>query len=147
MTDRVELQLELDAPRALVFPLFATAEGLGRWLDAAELDPRVGGAVRVRLRDSEATGEVLAFAPPQHVSFSWQWTAQPLAAPSVVALDAIDHGKRTHVTLRHVGLPTRSDVELHEQMWRHWLDRFAAAARMASHPNGISAVGSGGQAP
>ena len=48
MSDRVELQLEVDAPRAAVFALLATADGLQQWLDAAELDPRVGGAVRLR---------------------------------------------------------------------------------------------------
>jgi len=129
MSDRVELQVEVDAPRAAVYPLFATAEGLATWLDSAELEARVGGAVRLRLLDAEATGEVLAINEPQHISFTWQWLGQPLRVPSVVAFDAIDHGDRTHVTLRHVGLSTRAEVELHEEVWRHWLARFAAAAR------------------
>ena len=129
MSDRVELQAELDARRDVVYPLLATAEGLARWLDAAELEPRVGGRVRVRLRDAEASGEVLAIDPPQHISFTWEWAGQAFEAPTVVAFDAIDHGERTHVTLRHVGLPSGGEIELHEQMWRHWLDRFAAAVR------------------
>jgi uncharacterized protein YndB with AHSA1/START domain len=129
MTDRVELQLEVDAPRAAVFALFATADGLRRWLDAADLEPRVGGALRVRLRDATASGQVLALDPPQHISFSWEWAGQRPAAPTVVAFDAIDHGARTHVTLRHVGLPTRAEVELHSAMWSHWLERFAVAVR------------------
>lgn len=129
MSDRVELQTEIDAPRSKVFPLFASAEGLQQWVDEAEMDPRVGGRVRLRLRDSEAAGEILALAPPQHISFTWDWLAEPLGNVTVVAFDAIDHGARTHVTLRHVGLATRRQVELHEQMWRHWLTRFEAAAR------------------
>lgn len=129
MSDRVELQVEVDAPRAAVFRLLATAEGLRAWLDAADLDAREGGRVRVRLRDAEAAGEVLALDPPQHISFSWQWDAQPQRHPSVVAFDAIDHGARTHVTVRHVGLPSPAEVELHTEMWRHWLGRFLVAAR------------------
>ncbi|HLB45063.1 MAG TPA: SRPBCC domain-containing protein [Candidatus Limnocylindrales bacterium] len=129
MIDRVELQLEVDAPRTAVFALFASADGLRRWLDAAELESRVGGALRVQLRDAQATGQVLALDPPQHISFSWEWVGQRRASPSVVAFDAIDHGSRTHVTLRHVGLATRAEVELHAEIWRHWLDRFAAAVR------------------
>lgn len=129
MNDRVELQTEVDAPRTLVFPLFATAEGLGQWLDAAELEPRVGGELRVRMRDAQATGKVIALDPPQHISYQWHWTDEPHAAPSVVAFDAIDHGARTHVTLRHVGLRSREQVLLHEQMWRHWLARFETACR------------------
>lgn len=132
MSERVEQQLEVDAPREQVFALFATAEGLRRWLDAAELEPRVGGALRVHLRDAVATGKVLALDPPQHISFSWEWLGQREPAAGVVAFDAIDHGARTHVTLRHVGLRTRAEVELHDELWRYWLDRFAAAVREAS---------------
>lgn len=128
MSDRVEMQLEVDAPRERVFPLFASAAGLARWLDAAELEPRVGGAIHVRLRDGEATGEVLAISEPQHISFTWQWTAQPARVASVVAFDAIAHGKRTHVTLRHVGLGSAAAVELHQEVWRFWLARFAQVA-------------------
>ncbi len=127
--DRVELQAEVDAPRVAVYPMLATADGLRRWLDDAELDERVGGDVRLRLLNAEAAGQVLALDPPQHISFTWDWVGVPLGATTVVAFDAIDHGARTHVTLRHVGLPSRRQVELHEAMWRHWLGRFEAAAR------------------
>jgi uncharacterized protein YndB with AHSA1/START domain len=129
MTDRIELQLEVDAPRESVYELFATETGLRRWLDAAELEPRVGGALSVRLRDATATGKVLALDPPQHASFTWEWSAQPDAPVMVVAFDAIDHGARTHVTLRHVGLRTRADSDLHQALWRHWLERFAEAVQ------------------
>ncbi len=129
MSDRVELQAEVDAPRALIYPLLATADGLGQWLDAAELEPRVGGHVRLQLRDAVAFGDVLAMNPIQHISFTWDWEAAPLDRLSVVAFDAIDHGKRTHVTFRHVGLPTPEQVNLHEEMWRYWMARFVAATR------------------
>jgi uncharacterized protein YndB with AHSA1/START domain len=129
MTDRVELQLEVDAPRAAVYDLFATAAGLRRWLDAAELEPRVGGALSVKLRDASATGKVLALDPPQHASLTWEWAGQRDASPMVVAFDAIDHGALTHVTLRHVGLRTLAESELHDALWRHWLRRFADAVQ------------------
>ena len=129
MNDRVELQAEVAAPRDLVFPLVATADGLRRWLDAASLDARVGGELRATLRDAQAVGRVLALDPPQHVSFTWDWVERPLGAPSVLAFDVIDHGARTWVTLRHVGLPTQDQIDLHDQMWRYWLTRFEAACR------------------
>lgn len=127
MSDRVERQLEVDAPRAAVFALLSTPQGLARWLDAADLEPRVGGAVSIRLRDATATGKVVALDPPQHISFTWEWAGEQSGAPGVVAFDAIEHGARTHVTLRHVGLRSRAQVELHDELWRHWLERFAAA--------------------
>jgi uncharacterized protein YndB with AHSA1/START domain len=125
----VELQTEVDAPRRLVFPLFATADGLRQWLDAADLDARVGGELRATMRDALAVGKVIALDPPQHISFQWDWADASLGAASVVAFDAIDHGARTHVTVRHVGLPSRRQVILHEQMWRYWLARFEEACR------------------
>lgn len=127
--DRVELQTEVDAPRVDVYPLLATAQGLRRWLDDAELEPRVGAHVRVLMRDGEARGEVLAVDPPQHISFTWDWIDAPLGRTSVVAFDAIDHGARTHVTVRHVGLPNVRQVHLHEALWSYWLRRFEAATR------------------
>ena len=138
MSDRVELQTEVDAPRVLVYPLLATTDGLATWLDEADLEPRVGGRVRLRLRDAVAVGEVLSVGPPQHISFSWDWEAEPLGRLTVVAFDAIDHGSRTHVTIRHVGLPTAAQVELHDVMWRYWLARFEAAA--TALPRKVDAV-------
>jgi uncharacterized protein YndB with AHSA1/START domain len=129
VSERVELQAEVDASRVLVYPLLATAEGLAKWLDEAQIEPRVGAPVRFRLREAVAVGQVLAVDPPQHISFSWDWEGAPLGTLTVVAFDAIDHGTRTHVTFRHVGLPDRHQVELHEEMWRHWLERFVAATK------------------
>lgn len=129
VSDRVERQTEVDAPRRLVFPLFATAEGLRLWLDEAELDPRVGGQLRVRMRDAQAVGKVVALDPPQHISFQWDWVVAPLGSPSVVAFDAIDHGARTWVTVRQVGLPTPEHVRVHDEMWRQWIYRFEDACR------------------
>ena len=132
MTYRVELQLEVDAARDAVFALFATQDGLRRWLDAAELEPRVGGALRVRMRVAGATGKVLAMDPPQHISYTWEWTGGSAVHPMVVAFDAIDHGARTHVTLRHIGLRNQAELDLHNELWRHWLERFADAVREAA---------------
>ncbi|MDL2334909.1 MAG: SRPBCC domain-containing protein [Chloroflexota bacterium] len=134
MTYRVELQLEVDASRDAVFALFATQDGLRRWLDAADLEPRVGGALRVRMRDASASGKVLAIDAPQHASYTWEWTGSRAASPMVVAFDAIDHGARTHVTLRHIGLRTQAELDLHTELWRYWLERFADAVREAARP-------------
>jgi uncharacterized protein YndB with AHSA1/START domain len=134
LSDRVEVQAEVDARRADVFPLLATAEGLALWMDEAQLDPTVGGRARFRLRDGVAVGEVLSLQPPQHISFTWDWEGRALGRTSVVAFDAIDHGKRTHVTFRHVGLPSPSQVNLHDEMWRYWMKRFVEATRKLPPP-------------
>src|SRR6476646_11240832 len=128
MNDRVELQREIDADREGVFGLVSTAAGLRQWLDEGDIDARVGGEVRLRLRDSDAFGKVLAIDPPQHISFTWQWADEGRAA-GVVAFDAIDHGSRTHLTVRHVGLRGAQQVQLYEELWRYWLERLIEAAK------------------
>jgi uncharacterized protein YndB with AHSA1/START domain len=132
MDARVELQAEIDAPREAVFALVATSDGLARWLDEAQLEARLGGVVRLRLVDAEVAGKVLALDAPQHISFSWDYPAEPLATPSVVAFDAISHGHRTHLTLRHVGLASRRSRADHEALWRYWFPRLIEAAHAQS---------------
>jgi len=134
----VELQAEVRAIRADVWPLLSTVGGLTRWLDGAEFRADVGGPIRLRMRDALAVGTLLAFDPPQHVSFTFDWDAEPIGQPTVVALDAIDHGDSTHLTLRHVGLPGGRQRNLHEALWRYWFERLV---RAAGQPGGQPGAG------
>lgn len=132
MTDlRVELQAEVDAHRDELFGFVSTQDGLARWLDGAEFKPQVGGRVSLALRNAQAMGEVLALDPPQHISWSWDWTDDPIGSPTVVAFDLIEHGARTHLTLRHVGFRTRAQKQLHEELWRYWFGRLLDAVGKA----------------
>jgi len=125
---RVEMQAEVAAPRSLVYPLLASAPGLARWLDRAELEPRVGAPVRLQLRDAVAIGSVLAVDAPQHISWSWDWEGEPLGAHTVLALDVIDHGARSVITLRHVGFRTEAQCRDHEALWSYWFGRLRETA-------------------
>jgi hypothetical protein len=66
MSDRVELQAELDAPRTAVFELMASTDGLRRWLDEAELEARVGGHVRVRMHEAPPRARCCRTAAAAH---------------------------------------------------------------------------------
>ncbi|MFV2063035.1 MAG: SRPBCC domain-containing protein [Chloroflexota bacterium] len=125
---RVELQAEVGRRREQLYTLVSTPAGLSRWLDEAEIEANVGAPVRLRLADGVAVGVVLAVSPPQHISFSWDWEAEPLGVPSVVAFDLVDHGQRTHLTLRHVGLSPGVQLQLHQALWQHWFGRLVSAA-------------------
>jgi uncharacterized protein YndB with AHSA1/START domain len=102
---------------------------MARWLDGAQISPRPGAPVRLKLREAVAVGTVLAVDAPQHLSIAWDWEGEPLGCPSVVAFDLIDHGARTHLTLRHIGFPGRATTELHTALWRYWFERLVSAAR------------------
>ncbi len=129
---RVELQVEVDGQRDGLFELLSSADGLKRWLDGADVIAKVGGGVRLRLLRAWAVGKVLAIDPPQHISWTWDWEAESLGTTTVVAFDLIDHGKRTHMTLRHVGFRSRAQLELHDALWRYWFGRLVAATEVAS---------------
>lgn len=131
---RVELQAEIDGHRSDLFALVASTDGLRRWLDDAELSPTPGARVRLQLRDATVVGIVLAVDAPQHLSIAWDWEGEPLGCPSVVAFDLIDHGRRTHLTLRHIGFPGRASTELHTALWRYWFGRLVTAARELPAP-------------
>jgi uncharacterized protein YndB with AHSA1/START domain len=130
---RVELQAEVDGRRDELFELVASADGLKRWLDDADVIAKVEGTVRLRLLSAWAVGHILAIDPPQHISWTWDWEAEPLGATTVVAFDLIDHGKRTHLTLRHVGFRSRAQLELHDALWRYWFGRLVEAAVPVGH--------------
>jgi uncharacterized protein YndB with AHSA1/START domain len=135
---RVEQQAEVSGRRTELYPLVSTAEGLCRWLDEADMQPKVGAQVRLRLRDGVAVGTVLAVDSPQHISWTWDWEADPLPAPSVVAFDLIDHAERTHLTVRQVGLRSRAQRDLHDALWRYWFARLRKEAERAAHARGHS---------
>ena len=126
---RIELQAEVDGHRADLFALVSSPEGMCRWLDGAQILAKPGSPVRLQLRDAVAVGTVLAVDAPQHLSIAWDWEGEPLGCPSVLAFDLIDHGSRTHLTLRHIGFPGRASTELHAALWRYWFERLVTAAR------------------
>jgi hypothetical protein len=128
---RVELQAEVAAPRDAVWPLVASEAGLRRWLDEASMDGRRGGAVRLRLHDATATGTIVSWSPALHWSMTWDWEGAPMGTRTVVAFDLAAHGERTHLTLRHVGLPAGAATRDHDALWRHWFDRLVRVAREA----------------
>ncbi len=129
---RVELQAEVDGRRQELFELVASSGGLRRWLDDADVIANVGGTVRLKLLSAWAVGHILAVDPPQHISWTWDWEAKSLGTTTVVAFDLIDHGKRTHLTLRHVGFRSRAQLELHDALWRYWFGRLVAATEVLS---------------
>lgn len=118
--DAREIVLEETVPldRSRVWSLWASAEGLQRWLASrAKVDLRPGGAYEVYflsdaprgLQGSE-TCRVLSFIPNRMLSFTWN--APPQLARTrwlhtwvVVELSDVEGGTRVRVT--HTGWPSR----------------------------------------
>jgi uncharacterized protein YndB with AHSA1/START domain len=132
VTEPIVRSVEIATPAERVFPLLVEPESLQRWWpDVAELEPRMGGRVRMEFRGGESivTGEVTRYEPPRAVSFTWVRSERPevttLVELTVTELD----GERCRVDVVHSGWDAAPDWRpLHDQGWSHFLGCLAALA-------------------
>jgi uncharacterized protein YndB with AHSA1/START domain len=132
MTEPIARSVEIAAGPEQVFPLLVEPESLQRWWpDLAELEPRVGGRVRMEFRGGESvvTGRVTRFEPPRALAFTWVRGEQPDVSTHVeLTVTGID-GDRCRVDVVHSGWEHAPEWRgLHEQGWAHFLGCLAALA-------------------
>ncbi len=109
-------EVTVPIPPAQVWPLWASAEGLQRWLvKRAKVDLRPGGAYEIYFLDDAPRGlqgsetcRVLSFLPGRMLSFTWNAPpslarTRPLHTWVVIELDEVAGGTRVRVT--HTGWP------------------------------------------
>ena len=118
MSAVLRLERTFNAPASRVYEAWTSAEVLRRWWHAehdwetpiAEVDARVGGAIRLVMRNpadgSEyaGSGQYTLLDPPRRLAFTWVWEYER-SAPQLVEIELIDHGDRTTVVMTHTGLP------------------------------------------
>ena len=107
MDDPITREVTVAAPPATVWEALTDPAELAAWFGAdAEVDLRIGGAIRFRWPDgSERRGLVIDIDPPRRLAFRWRelrpGAAGPVAADATVVaftLDADDAGTRVTVT-------------------------------------------------
>ena len=127
----VELQVRLGSPPDEVFLYLTDAERYVRWQGVkAELDPRPGGLYRVWMdADTVARGEFVEVESPRRVVFTWGWEGNDSVPPgsTTVELTLAADGDGTVLSLRHTGLPDGEAAAMHEEGWRYFTKRLAAA--------------------
>ena len=131
----------LDAPRELVFAAWVDPAQAARWWGpkgfttvSAEMDVRVSGAWRRRMRSPEGTehasrGIYREIAPPERLvfTFGWEQGGAPGHGPeTIVTLTFADLGDgQTELTLRQEGFATVAGRDDHQRGWSGALDRLA----------------------
>jgi uncharacterized protein YndB with AHSA1/START domain len=131
----------LDAPRELVFAAWADPAQAAQWWGpkgfttvSAEMDVRVGGAWRRRMRSPEGSEHVSRgvsreIIEPERLvfTFSWEQGGAPGHGPeTVVTLILGDVGNgRTEFTLRQERFATIAGRDDHQRGWSGALDRLA----------------------
>ena len=136
MTDDKTLRIErtFKAPVEAVFGAWTTEEVMRRWWQAergwetteAEVDLRVGGAVRVVMRDPVKDveygggGRYTEIDPPTRLAFTWIWDGD--TRRTLIEIDFEESDGETTVRFTHSDLWDEEAVRSHRRGWSNILD-------------------------
>ena len=134
MSPTLQMERTFNAPAQRVFDAWTSPEVLRRWWHAeydwetsvAEADLRVGGAVRVVMRDPAAGaeygggGRYTEIDPPRRLAFTWLWDRD--RRRTLIEIDFEEAGGATTVRFKHSGLWDEEAVRSHEGGWGRILD-------------------------
>ena len=138
MTDNRTLRMERTyrAPAEAVFEAWTSEEVLRRWwhtepgyeTSEAEVDLRVGGSVRVVMRDPDKDvdigggGTYTEVEPPSRLAFTWTWDDHSTRR-TLIEIDFEERDGVTTVRFTQSGLWDEEAVRGHEDGWRKLFDR------------------------
>ena len=126
----LEIERTFHAPPEEVFEAWTSEEVLRRWLHAdpgwetptAEVDVRVGGRLRIVMRDPKtgaaygANGEYTVVDPPHRLAFTWSWDHQD-SERQLIELEFIDRDGATTVRMTSHGIATEERRASHREGW------------------------------
>lgn len=123
------------APATAVFDAFTHEDVMRRWWHArsewttseASVDLRVGGAVRVVMRDTDGDehgggGLYTVVDRPHRLAFTWTWDRSEEARETLIEIEFVESGGATTVTFTHSNLLDQASVRSHEGGWNHCFD-------------------------
>ena len=133
-THTLQIERTFEAPAEAVFDAWTSPEVIRRWWKAevgwetseAEVDLRIGGAVRVVMHDPGkgadhgGGGVYTEIDPPNRLAFTWLWDHDTRG--TLIEIDFVEAGGATAVTFTHSGLWTEEAVKDHERGWSNILD-------------------------
>ena len=122
------------APAEKVFDAWTSEEVMRRWWQAergwetaeAQVDLRVGGEVRVVMRDPKKDveygvgGRYTEIEPPTRLAFTWIWDGDTRRTLIEIDFEEADGGTRVRFT--HSGLWDEEAVRSHRRGWSNVLD-------------------------
>ncbi len=135
----LRIERTFSAPASKVFEAWTSPEVMRRWWHAvhswktplAEVDARVGGAIRLVMRNpADGTeyagrGEYTLLDPPRRLAFTWAWESEP-SAHQLIEVEFLDHGDRTTVILTNAGLP-EAEKDDYRDGWQNAFDNLDVA--------------------
>jgi uncharacterized protein YndB with AHSA1/START domain len=139
--ETLHLQRTFEAPAARVFDAWTSEEVMRRWFygqpgwetPLAEVDLRVGGAVRVVMRnpgngeDHGGGGTYTEVDPPRRLAFTWAWDSDDDGREALIEIDFEEAGGATTVRFTHSGLRDEASARDHEEGWNTCFDNLEGA--------------------
>jgi uncharacterized protein YndB with AHSA1/START domain len=136
--EKLVIERSYRAPAQAVFDAWTSPEVMRRWFHGehawetpvAEVDLRLGGNVRVVMRDPVKDaehgggGHYTEIDPPTRLAFTWTWDSDD-DRETLIELDFEETEGVTTVRLTHNGLRDRESVISHEGGWSNCLDNLA----------------------
>lgn len=141
--DTLVVRKIIPAPREEVFAAWLDPESIRHWmcpgqiLEAeAEIDPRVGGAYRIVMKDGtrvyEHTGEYRVIEPPSKLVFTWISKSTDLR-PTLVTVEFLERGDECELILTRERLPSPEALRRHEGGWAQIIDTLAGHVHRDVH--------------
>lgn len=139
--DELTITRLFDAPRELVFRLWAEPRHLRRWFGPAEAeivevqtDFRPGGVWFAQIRSAQGRdfrmqGVYLAIAEPERIVFTHAWDdGQGGTGPQTrIVITLLEAGAGTRLTLHQSPFATTDARDTHAEGWNECLDRLQRA--------------------
>jgi uncharacterized protein YndB with AHSA1/START domain len=128
-----------DAPRDLVFKAWTEPERVQQWMGPGgfacpdfAMEPEVGGEWHTRIKSDDqnlaARGRVLAFDPPERLSFTFGWD-EPDGTPGremIVTITFAETGGKTEMTFHQEVFDDKADRDGHNDGWSQSFDKLEA---------------------
>ncbi|HET7508376.1 MAG TPA: SRPBCC domain-containing protein [Solirubrobacterales bacterium] len=137
--ETLRIERAFRAPAEAVFEAWTSEEVLRRWFHAehgwdtpeAQVDLRLGGDVRVVMRDPAAgrevggSGHYTAIEPPTRLAFTWTWDGED--RETLIELEFEEADGVTTVRMTHSNLRDIEAVHRHEYGWSNCLEHLEGA--------------------
>jgi uncharacterized protein YndB with AHSA1/START domain len=135
------IERTFQAPAERVFAAWTSEEVMRRWFHGephwetpvAEVDLRLGGDIRIVMRDPDtgtehgASGHYTEIDPPRRLAFTWVWDNEEPTRETLIEIDFVEAEGVTTVHFTHSNLRDQESVVSHEGGWNNCLDSLAAA--------------------
>jgi uncharacterized protein YndB with AHSA1/START domain len=133
--ETLQLERTFQAPAQRVFEAWTSEEVLRRWFygqpgwetPEAQVDLRVGGAVRIVMRnpvdgeDHGGGGHYTVVDPPSRLAFTWTWDRDE-DRQTLIEIEFEEAEGATTVRFTHNGLRDIESVRNHEEGWNVCFD-------------------------